>query len=56
MTLAFTDIDEQASHLPQCATNTGDQRTGPKVKTLMITDPDGNRIAFAPAIDPNLAQ
>ena len=56
MTLAVTDIDEQASHLPQCGINTSDQRTGPKVKTLMITDPDGNHIAFAQALDPNLAQ
>jgi hypothetical protein len=33
------------------------QRTSSKrVKTVMVTDPDGNHIAFAQAIDPSLAR
>ena len=56
VTLAVTDIEEQAAHLRQCNIDTGERTSGQKVKTLMITDPDGNHIAFAQAIDPGMAQ
>jgi hypothetical protein len=36
--------------------DTGQRSSSKKVKTLMITDPDGNHIAFAEALDPSLAQ
>lgn len=56
VTLAVTDIDEQERYLQQCGIDIGEQKAGPKVKTLMITDPAGNHIAFAQAIDPGIAQ
>jgi hypothetical protein len=31
-----------------------EMNAGEKVQTLMITDPDGNHIAFAEALDPSL--
>ena len=36
--------------------DTSQRTSGDKVKTLMITDPDGNHIAFAEATDPGMAQ
>lgn len=56
VTLAVTDIDEQQRYLEQCEIVIGEQSASPKVKTLMITDPAGNHIAFAQAIDPGIAQ
>jgi predicted enzyme related to lactoylglutathione lyase len=56
VTLAVSDIDEQAAHLKKCGIDTGQRTSGPKVKTMMITDPDGNHIAFAQALDAGMAQ
>ena len=54
-TLAVTNIEEQMAHLKSLGINTGEITSGPKVKTLMITDVDGNHIAFAEAFDPTMA-
>lgn len=56
VTLAVSDMDEQERHLQQCGITIGEQSAGPQVKTLMITDPAGNHIAFAQAFDPGMAQ
>ena len=56
MTLAVTDIDEQKRYLEECGIAIGEESESPKVKTLMITDPAGNHIAFAQAIDSGIAQ
>ena len=56
VTLSVTDMDEQERHLQACGITIGEQNAGPKVKTLMITDPAGNHIAFAQAIDPGIAR
>src|SRR5688572_26483129 len=56
VTLAVSDIDEQAAHLGKCGIDTGQRTSGAKVRTMMITDPDGNHIAFAQALDPSMAQ
>ncbi|MDB5779442.1 MAG: hypothetical protein JWP79_562 [Polaromonas sp.] len=56
VTLAVTDLDEQERHLQECDIVIGEKSESPKVKTLMITDPAGNHIAFAQAIDPGIAQ
>lgn len=56
MTLAVTDIGEQKRFLEECGIVIGEQSTGPRFKTLMITDPAGNHIAFAQALDPDHAQ
>jgi predicted enzyme related to lactoylglutathione lyase len=55
-TLAVSNIDEHARHLDQLGIDTGQRSSGEKVKTLMITDPDGNHIAFAEAIDLSIAR
>jgi predicted enzyme related to lactoylglutathione lyase len=55
-TLAVSNMEEQVTHLEKLNIDTKQRTSGEKVKTLMITDPDGNHIAFAEAIDPRLAQ
>ena len=55
-TLAVSHIDEQVADLARLGIDTSQRTSGDKVKTLMITDPDGNHIAFAEAIDPGMAQ
>lgn len=54
-TLAVSSIEEQVAHLENLGINTKRMTSSEKVKTLMITDPDGNHIAFAEAIDPRMA-
>ena len=56
VTLAVSSIDEQAAQLKALGIHTGQASSGDKVKTLMITDPDGNHIAFAEAFDPSMAR
>ena len=56
LTLAVDDIDAQIVKLEKLHIDTGNRSNGDRVKTVMITDPDGNHIAFAQAIDPKLAQ
>ena len=53
-TLAVTDLDEQVRHVAGLNIDTRERTSNQRVKTLMITDPDGNHIAFAEAIDPSL--
>jgi predicted enzyme related to lactoylglutathione lyase len=55
-TLAVTDIAGLTTHLQSLGVDTSDSSSGDKVKTVMITDPDGNHIAFAEASDPTMAQ
>ena len=55
-TLAVTDLEEEVRKANALGINTTQQSTGERVKTLMITDPDGNHIAFAQTIDPAMAQ
>jgi predicted enzyme related to lactoylglutathione lyase len=56
LTLAVDDIDAQIARLEKLHIDTGNRTNGDRVKTVMITDPDGNHIAFAEAIDPRLAR
>ena len=55
-TLAVSDIEEEAGRLKKMNIDTSHRTSTEKVKTLMITDPDGNSIALAEAIDPSLAR
>ena len=55
-TLAVSDIAEVIAHLQTMGIDTSEATTGEKVKTIMITDPDGNHLAFAQAIDPTMAR
>jgi predicted enzyme related to lactoylglutathione lyase len=56
VTLAVTDIDDEVAKLTRLGVDTAQRSSGAKVKTLMITDPDGNHIAFAEAIDRTMAR
>ena len=55
-TLSVSNIDEQAAALGKLGITDAHASTGELAKTLMISDPDGNHIAFAEAMDASLAQ
>ena len=55
-TLATDDIAAVKAHLQSLGIDTNNASSGAKVKTVMITDPDGNHLAFAEAIDPTMAR
>jgi hypothetical protein len=55
-TLAVSNLDDQAELLTDLDIDTSQRSSGDQVKTLMITDPDGNHIAFAEAIDKSMAR
>ncbi|MEP6606106.1 MAG: VOC family protein [Nitrosospira sp.] len=54
-TLAVSSMDELVAGLKKLGI-TEESSSGEKVKILMITDPDGNHIAFAEVIDPSMAK
>ena len=55
-TLAVSDIDEIIARAQKLGIDTSHKSSSPKVKTLMITDPDGNHIAFAQTSDKTMAR
>lgn len=55
-TLAVSDIGKEIDKLRSLDVDTSQQSSGEKVKTVMITDLDGNHIAFAEALDPKMAK
>jgi len=55
-TLAVSDIDEIIARARKLGIDTSHTSSSPKVKTLMITDPDGNDIAFAQTLDKTMAR
>ena len=55
-TLAVTDIDEIIARASKLGIDTSQKSSSAKVKTLMITDPDGNHIAFAETRDETMAR
>jgi predicted enzyme related to lactoylglutathione lyase len=55
-TFAVSDIEEVTAHLESLGIDTSERTFGAKVKTVMITDPDGNHLAFAQAIDQTMAR
>src|ERR1700748_2595573 len=46
-TLAVSSLDDTLRALDALGVDTKNRTSGPTVKTVMITDPDGNHIAFA---------
>jgi predicted enzyme related to lactoylglutathione lyase len=54
-TLAVSDIAAEIKKLEAMGIDTRQRSSDSKVKTVMVTDPDGNHIAFAQASDPSLA-
>ena len=55
-TLAVSNLEDEVARLKKLNIGTSQRKSRDKVKTLMITDPDGNHIAFAEATDPSLAR
>jgi hypothetical protein len=55
-TLAVNDIAGVIAHLRSLGIDTGEASSAAKVKTVMITDPDGNHLAFAEATDRTMAR
>jgi hypothetical protein len=55
-TLAVTDIAGLTTHLQSLGIDTSNASSGDIVKTVMITDLDGNHLAFAETSDPTMAQ
>ena len=55
-TLAVTSIEEEVARLKKFNIDTSQRTSSARVKTLMITDPDGNHIALAEAVDRSLAR
>lgn len=55
-TLAVDRIEAQVRHLEQLQIRPGARTSTDEVKTLMLTDPDGNHIAFAEALNPSFAR
>ena len=55
-TLIVTDIAEQIAQLDNLAIDTRERTSSDRVRTVMITDLDGNHIAFAEPIDQRVAR
>jgi len=56
VTLAVDDIDLLATHLQQLNVAHGALTRTAQVRTIMLTDPDGNHIAFAQALGHAIAR
>jgi hypothetical protein len=55
-TLIVTSVEEQVTQFGTLNINASERTSGGRVKTVMITDPDGNHIAFAATRDLGLAR
>jgi hypothetical protein len=55
-TLIVSSVAEQIAQLDKLGIDTSQRTSSDKVKTVMITDLDGNHIAFAEALDRKLAR
>ena len=56
LTLVVSNLDDEVERLKKLKIDTADRTSSERVKTLMITDPDGNHVAFAEPSDPSLAR
>lgn len=56
VTLAVSSIVDAETRVRGLGIDTGEQTSGAAVKTFTITDPDGNRITFAEALDQSMAR
>ncbi|MES2611092.1 MAG: VOC family protein [Pseudomonadota bacterium] len=50
VTLAVDDIDEQGEQLERMGVDTAQRSNSKKVRAILVTDPDGNHLAFAQAM------
>jgi hypothetical protein len=52
--MVVRDIEREIQKLDSMGVDTHERSSTPRVKTVMVTDPDGNHIALAEALDPFL--
>lgn len=55
-TLVVEDIESEVRRLQALGIDASQRSSSERVKTVIITDPDGNHIALAEAFDPSLAR
>jgi predicted enzyme related to lactoylglutathione lyase len=55
VTLAVSGLDDLTARLARRGIDTRQRTQEPRIRTLMIVDPDGNHIALAEAADPSFA-
>jgi predicted enzyme related to lactoylglutathione lyase len=55
-TLAVSNLDEELRKLRAMGVDVSKQSSGSKVNVVMISDPDGNHIAFAETMDASMAR
>ena len=55
-TLAVSDLDEEIRKLDAMGVDTSERSASSRVKTVMVSDPDGNHVAIAQALDAALAR
>jgi predicted enzyme related to lactoylglutathione lyase len=53
-TMVVHDIESEIMKLDAMGVDTSARSSNPRIKTVMVTDPDGNHIALAEALDPAL--
>jgi hypothetical protein len=53
-TIVVRDIESEIMKLDGMGVDTSARSANPRIKTVMVTDPDGNHIALAEALDPAL--
>jgi predicted enzyme related to lactoylglutathione lyase len=56
VTFVVNNLEGEIKTLRSLGIDPGEPITGDKVKVVMIKDPDGNSIAFAEAVDLNIAR
>lgn len=56
LTLAVSNLEEEVARLTNLNIDTSQRTSSARVKTLMITDPDGNHIALAETADRSMAR
>jgi predicted enzyme related to lactoylglutathione lyase len=54
VTLAVNDLEPEIEYLQKLGIDTSHTTSSDKVRTVMITDPDGNHIAIAEALMPGV--
>ena len=54
LTLVVRDLDAEIKKLDALGVDTRDRTSSSRVRTVMVTDPDGNHVALAEAFDSSL--
>jgi predicted enzyme related to lactoylglutathione lyase len=55
-TMIVRDIESEIQKLDSMGVDTHERSSNSRVRTVMVSDPDGNHIALAEALDPSLVK